>query len=68
SVKAASDVYSPVAGEVVAVNEAVAGAPELVNRDAQGKGWLVRVRVDGDLPGDLLEAAQYDSFAQADSH
>ena len=68
SVKAASDLFSPVSGEVVAVNEDVASAPELVNSDAQGKGWLLRVRVEGDLPGDLMDAAAYDSFAQADAH
>jgi len=68
SVKAASDLYSPVAGEVVAVNNEVVTAPELVNQDPQGQGWLIRLRVDGDLPSDLLDAAAYDSFAQADSH
>jgi glycine cleavage system H protein len=68
SVKAASDLYSPVTGEVIAVNGDVSAAPELVNQDPQGRGWLLRVRLDGDLPGDLLDAAAYDSFAQADSH
>lgn len=68
SVKAASDLYSPVTGEVLAVNEGVSTAPELVNLDPHGRGWLMRVRVEGDLPGDLLDSAAYDSFAQADSH
>lgn len=68
SVKAASDLFSPVSGEVVAVNEEVSSAPELVNSDAHGKGWLLRVRVEGDLPEDLMDAAAYDSFAQADAH
>ncbi len=68
SVKAASDLYAPVSGEVIAVNTEVSGAPELVNQDPHGKGWLIRVRVLGDLPGDLLDSAAYDSFAEADSH
>jgi glycine cleavage system H protein len=68
SVKAASDLYSPVSGEVVAVNDGVSASPEVVNQDPHGKGWLIRVRVAGDLPGDLLDSAAYDLFAQADSH
>lgn len=68
SVKAASDLYSPVTGEVVAVNHDVSNSPELVNQDPHERGWLIRVRVEGDLPGDLLDSAGYDSFAQADSH
>ena len=46
SVKAASDVYAPVAGEIVAVNEALAESPELVNSDSYGEGWLFRIRPD----------------------
>ena len=68
SVKAASDLYAPVSGEVIAVNGEVSSSPEVVNQDPQGRGWLIRVRVDGDLPNDLLDAAAYDSFAQADTH
>ncbi len=45
SVKAASDVYMPVSGEVVAVNEALADSPDLVNSDPYGQGWLVKVRL-----------------------
>ena len=58
SVKAASDVYAPLAGEVVAVNEALTDSPELVNQDPYGDGWLFRMRVDGGLDG-LLSAAGY---------
>jgi glycine cleavage system H protein len=68
SVKAASDLFSPVSGEVVAVNPDVTASPELVNKDPYGRGWLIRVRVEGDLPTDLLDSAEYDSFAKADSH
>jgi glycine cleavage system H protein len=59
SVKAASDLYAPVAGEVVAINEALDAAPETVNRDPYGEGWMVRIKVSGDLPADLLDAAAY---------
>ena len=57
STKSVSDLYAPVGGEVVEVNETVAGDPSVVNTDPYGAGWLFRVRVDG--PADLLDAAQY---------
>ena len=60
SVKTASDLYSPVAGEVVAINEALAGAPELVNDDPYGEGWMIRLKVAPDAETDgLLDAAGY---------
>ncbi|MDX1604842.1 MAG: glycine cleavage system protein GcvH [Candidatus Competibacterales bacterium] len=59
SVKAASDVYSPVPGEVVAVNEALADAPEQVNQDPYGEGWLFRLRTDAGTDK-LLDAAAYE--------
>jgi glycine cleavage system H protein len=58
SVKAASDVYAPVAGEVLEGNPALANAPETVNTDPYGGGWLARVRPEG-LPAALLSAAEY---------
>jgi glycine cleavage system H protein len=60
SVKAVSDLYAPVAGEVVAVNEELAAHPELVNSDPYGQGWMLRVRVaeDADVDG-LKDAAAY---------
>jgi glycine cleavage system H protein len=63
SVKAASDLYAPVAGEVVAINEALDAAPETVNRDPYGEGWMVRIKLTGDLPADLLDAAAYAAVA-----
>ena len=48
SVKAASDVYAPVAGKVVAVNEALTDDPEKINADPYGDGWIVRMQPDGD--------------------
>jgi len=63
SVKAVSDFYSPVSGEVVDVNEAVADHPELVNESPYEKGWLVRVRLADPAELDaLLTAEQYDAL------
>ncbi len=61
SVKAVSDLFAPVAGEVVAVNAALGGQPELVNTDPYGEGWMLRLRVAdaGQLDG-LLDAAAYE--------
>jgi glycine cleavage system H protein len=60
SVKTASDLYTPVAGEVVAVNDGLADAPELVNSSAYEEGWMLRLRPD-DAQADeaLLDAAAY---------
>jgi glycine cleavage system H protein len=60
-------VYSPVAGVVAAVNERLADAPETVNADPYGDGWLVEVRVDGedDPTGALLDAAAYQALVDA---
>ncbi len=61
SVKAASDVYAPVAGEVIAQNEALADAPELINSDPYGEGWIWKMKPGnaGDLDA-LLDAAAYE--------
>jgi len=60
SVKTASDLYAPVAGEVIAINEALNGAPELVNSDPYGDGWMIRVRIDDPASADsLLDADAY---------
>ena len=67
SVKAASDVYSPVAGKVVAANEALSGKPELLNEDPYGKGWLFRLETNADLSA-LLSAEGYEAFLAAESH
>lgn len=65
SVKAASDLYAPVAGRVTAVNEKLAGKPELVNQDPYGEGWLLKLELTGDLPSDLLDEAAYKEVAEA---
>lgn len=60
SVKAASDVYSPVGGEVLAGNDLLATQPELINQDPYGQGWILRLRPTGDTGGaDLLDATAY---------
>lgn len=67
SVKAASDIYAPVSGEVVAVNEALADTPELVNQDPYGDGWLYRIRVKDKAELDqLLSADDYAAQLEAE--
>lgn len=69
SVKAASDVYAPLAGVVVAVNEALVESPELVNRDPYGDGWLFRLRVENRSELEALEdAAGYEEIVNEDKH
>ncbi|MDT8403372.1 glycine cleavage system protein GcvH [Sulfuriflexus sp.] len=69
SVKAASDVYSPLSGEVVEVNEALADSPETVNTDPYGAGWLFKVRMSDVAQVDgLLDAAAYNGVAEEDAH
>ncbi|RAK56730.1 glycine cleavage system protein GcvH [Phenylobacterium deserti] len=63
SVKAASDVYSPVSGEVVEANEALSGAPETVNSGPEAGGWFAKVRVSNPAEVDkLMDRAAYDAF------
>ncbi len=61
SVKAASDVYAPLSGEVTEGNGALAGAPETLNTDPYGAGWLARLRPAGALPA-LLSPAEYEKL------
>ena len=68
SVKAASDLYSPVAGRIVEVNDKLAGKPELINSDPYGEGWILKVDLSGDLPSDLLDEATYKKVAEESSH
>jgi len=66
SVKAVSDLFAPVAGEVVETNEALAAEPEKVNSDPYGEGWMLRVAVaDADQLGELLDATAYDALIAA---
>jgi glycine cleavage system H protein len=62
SVKAVSDLYAPVGGEVVEVNEALNDAPEKINEEPYGDGWIIRLRVSEE--GDLLSAGEYEKVLE----
>jgi len=68
SVKAASDLYAPVAGRITAVNEKLNAKPELVNSDPYGDGWILKLELAGELPSDLLDEAAYKKSAEAAAH
>ena len=68
SVKAVSEVFSPVTGEIVGINETLADAPEQVNTDPYGAGWMIRVQMS--KPGEvdsMLTAAEYEDFTKAET-
>lgn len=67
SVKAASELYAPVSGEVVAVNDALASAPELVNQSPYGDGWMLRIRLSG-APEGLMDAEAYGEIVASEAH
>ena len=65
SVKAASDIYAPVSGEVVAVNHDLVDTPELINDDPYEEGWFFKIRVDDESElDDLLDASEYDAACE----
>lgn len=65
SVKAASEVYAPVSGEVVAVNEALSGEPARINSDPAGEGWFLKLRISNPKElDDLLDEAAYVAFVE----
>lgn len=61
SVKAASDIYAPVSGDVVAVNEELSSTPELLNQDPYDKGWMFKIKMSD--PGELSELLSPDDYA-----
>lgn len=65
SVKAVSDLYAPVGGEVVEVNSALEESPEKINEDPYGEGWIVKLRTSGDA--DLLSAEDYEKVLDEES-
>lgn len=69
SVKAASDVYAPISGEILEVNEALADSPETVNQDAYGEGWLFRLKPGnaGDLDA-MMDSEAYAGFLESEDH
>jgi glycine cleavage system H protein len=69
SVKAASDVYAPVSGEVVAINTAITDAPETVNKDPYGAGWMFRIKPSNQAElAALLDAAAYEAQVASEKH
>ena len=66
SVKAVAEIYTPVAGEVMEVNESVSDDPELLNEDPHGEGWLIKIRFSSasDLK-DLMKADQYEEYVKS---
>ena len=68
SVKAVSDIYSPVSGTITELNQKLADAPETVNQDPYGKGWMVRIEMSdpGELDG-LMDAAGYQKYVAEES-
>ena len=68
SVKAVSDIYAPVSGEIVEINEALATAPEKLNADPHGAAWLIKVRVTTqDEVKQLMNAAEYEQYVGAET-
>lgn len=66
SVKAVAEVYTPVAGEIVEVNESLIDAPEKINEDPHGDGWLVKIRLASkDSLQELMDAASYQQFTES---
>jgi glycine cleavage system H protein len=67
SVKAASDIYAPISGEVVAINDALNDSPELVNSSPYGEGWMFKIKIadEAELAG-LLDAAGYQAVIDAE--
>ena len=68
SVKSVNDIYSPVSGTVVEVNETLDDNPGLINSDAQGEGWIVRIEMDNEEEADdLMTPDEYDDFVSEES-
>jgi glycine cleavage system H protein len=67
SVKAASELYSPVSGTVTEVNPALENAPEAINQDPYSAGWMIKVKLSGPVSG-LLDAAAYEQVCAEEAH
>jgi glycine cleavage system H protein len=63
STKSVSDLYSPVSGEITAINSAVVDEPKVINDDPYGEGWIFKVRISEE-PGDLLDSAAYEKLIE----
>ena len=69
SVKAVSELFTPVSGEVIEINEALAEKPELVNTDPYGDGWMIRIRLSQPVEVDeMMTAEEYDEYLEKEAH
>lgn len=68
SVKAAADIYCPVSGEIIEINEAVIENPQIINQDPYGKGWLFKVRPYDKVPAEFLNASEYTKVVASEAH
>lgn len=69
SVKAASDIYSPVSGTVTEINPAVSDEPEIINKDAFGEAWFIKVALDSSVDeSELMDAAAYEKYCAEREH
>ncbi|MBI3934143.1 MAG: glycine cleavage system protein GcvH [Acidobacteria bacterium] len=69
SVKAVSDIYSPVSGEVSEVNTALTDTPEWINQEPHGKAWMIKVKLSSRMPpGQLMTAEQYEQYVREEAH
>ena len=67
SVKAVSELFAPVSGEVTEVNEALADKPELVNTDPYGDGWMIKIRLSAADEADMMNAEEYEEYIEKES-
>lgn len=68
SVKAVSDIYAPIAGKVIKINEKLLDSPELINGDPYGEGWIVELEVSGDIESmSLMSAEEYEEFLKKEA-
>ena len=65
AVKTVSDLFMPLVGEITEFNEELEASPELVNEDPYGAGWMIKVKIEGELPSDLLSAEAYSELVGA---
>lgn len=68
SVKTVSECYLPTGGEVIEINADLEAHPEFVNEDAYGKGWMLKIKLVGDLNPELLDAAAYEAHVASEAH
>ena len=68
SVKTVSELFMPAAGEILDINGDLEAHPESVNEDPFGKGWMVKIKLVGELPAELLDATAYEALVSAEAH